>query len=93
MSTTAEDRRGDPGVEIVYEDDLVTARDRETDVAASGDTRSEALAMLAEALELHENDATEPVDDEDEVIRELGLDPGEVASARKRNDELPEFMR
>ena len=93
MSTTAEDRHGDRGVEFIYEDDLVTARDRETGVAASGESRAEALAMLAEALELHDNDATEPLGNEDEVLREIGLDPDEIATARERNDELPDFLR
>lgn len=93
MSTTTKDGHGDRGVEFIYEDDLVTARDRETGVAASGETRPEALAMLAEALELHENDATDPLDNEDEVLREIGLNPDEISTAREQNDELPGFLQ
>ena len=79
------------GVEFVYEDDLVAARDIETGVAASGETRVEALARLAEALELHEGGGR-PVVDEDAILREIGFDPEEVRKARKENDERPEFL-
>nr|WP_207590484.1 hypothetical protein [Halovivax sp. TS33] len=51
------------GVEFIHEDDgRITAVDLETGVASYGDTKPEALAMLAEALELHESDG-EPVTD------------------------------
>ncbi|WP_276259933.1 type II toxin-antitoxin system HicB family antitoxin [Haloglomus litoreum] len=74
------------GVEFVHEDDgRITARDIETGVASYGETKAEALAMLAEALELHAG-GSEPVDDED--LREFGLDPDGDG-----DDDLPEFMR
>jgi len=76
MSSTAEDRR-EEGVEFTYEGDLVTARDIETGVASSGTSKSEALAMLAEALVLHEGGG-EPIEDEDEFLRDLGIDPSEI---------------
>lgn len=76
MSSTAEDRRED-GVEFTYEGDLVTARDIETGVASSGESKAEALAMLAEALALHEGGG-EPIEDEDEFLRSIGIDPDEV---------------
>jgi len=76
MSSTAEDRRED-GVEFTYEDDLVTARDIETGLASSGESKAEALAMLAEALALHEGGG-EPIEDEDEFLRSIGIDPDEV---------------
>jgi hypothetical protein len=61
------------GVEFVHEDDgRITARDIETGVASYGETKAEALAMLAEALELHAGEG-EPVDDAD--LRGFGLDP------------------
>lgn len=42
------------GVEFIQEDDgRITARDVESGVASYGETKAEALAMLAEALELH----------------------------------------
>ncbi|SER74927.1 type II toxin-antitoxin system HicB family antitoxin [Natrinema salaciae] len=83
-SATRNDRT--EGVEFVHEDDgSITAVDLESGVASFGDTKSEALAMLAEALELHEGGG-EPVTDED--LEEWGLDPD--ASGDK---ELPEFMQ
>ncbi|WP_132057533.1 type II toxin-antitoxin system HicB family antitoxin [Halorussus amylolyticus] len=72
MSTTTDDHVGE-GVEFTYEDGLVTARDLETVVASSGRSKSDALAMLAEALELHEGGG-EPVDDEDEFFATIGID-------------------
>lgn len=43
------------GIEFVREEDgSITARDLETGLARGGDTRAEALAQLAEVLELHE---------------------------------------
>lgn len=74
------------GVEFIHEDDgSLTAVDLETGVASFGDTKSEALAMLTEALELHEGGG-EPVTDDD--LEALGLDPG--AQGEK---ELPDFMQ
>ena len=75
MSSTAENRR-EEGVEFTYEEDLVTARDIETGIASSGESKAEALAMLAEALALHEG-AGEPIDDEEAFLRETGIDPDE----------------
>jgi hypothetical protein len=82
MSTTAGDR-SEEGVEFIHEDGLVTARDIGSGVAASGASKSEALAMLAEALELHEGGG-EPIEDEAAFLRELGIDPDEVGG-----DETP----
>jgi predicted RNase H-like HicB family nuclease len=76
MSTTAGDRR-EEGVEFTHEDGLVTALDLETGVAASGESKAEALSMLAEALELHEGGG-EPIEDEAAFLREVGIDPEEV---------------
>ncbi|MCU4975952.1 type II toxin-antitoxin system HicB family antitoxin [Halobacteria archaeon AArc-m2/3/4] len=74
------------GVEFIHEDDgSITAVDLETGVASFGDTKSEALAMLAEALELHEGGG-EPVTDED--LEEWGLDP-DAADDKP----LPDFMQ
>lgn len=85
MSAETADRRED-GVEFIQEDDgRITARDVESGVASFGETKAEALAMLAEALALHEGDG-EPVTDED--LRELDLDP-----ADEDDRDLPEFLR
>jgi len=74
------------GVEFIHEDDgRITARDIETGVASYGETKAEALAMLAEALELHAGGG-EPASDED--LREFGLDPDDVG-----DESLPEFMQ
>lgn len=79
-----------PGVEFIHEDDgSITARDIETGVASFGDTKAEALAMLAEALALHEGEG-EPIEDEDEFLREIGIDPDDVPDEPK---ELPDFLR
>ncbi|MUW15129.1 hypothetical protein GJ633_11035 [Halorubrum sp. CBA1125] len=74
------------GVEFIHEDDgSITARDLETGVASFGDTKAEALRMLAEALDLHEGDG-EPVTEDD--LEEWGLEDAEPG-----DEELPEFMR
>ncbi|WP_280537599.1 type II toxin-antitoxin system HicB family antitoxin [Halopenitus sp. POP-27] len=54
-----------------------SAIDEELNVASCGDTRSEALEMLDEAVALHTGEAGDPVTDED--LEELGLDPDEVS--------------
>ncbi|MDJ1433050.1 hypothetical protein [Halostagnicola sp. A-GB9-2] len=83
-SATRNDRS--EGVEFIHEDDgRITAKDLETGVASFGDSKSEALAMLAEALKLHEGGG-EPVTDDD--LEEWGLDPD--AAGEK---ELPDFMQ
>jgi hypothetical protein len=71
------------GVESVHgEDGRITARDIETGVASYDETKAEALAMLAAALELHAGGG-EPVDEGD--LREFGLDPD-------ADEDPPEFM-
>lgn len=86
MASTPRDEHTEEGVEFIHEDDgSITARDSETGVASFGDTKAEALRMLAEALELHEGGG-EPVTDDD--LREMGLDPGD-----KGDKELPDFMQ
>lgn len=84
-STPRDDRNETDGVRFIHEDDgSITAVDEETGVASYGDSKAEALRMLAEALELHEGGG-EPVTDED--LAAFGLDPdGDV-------EELPEFMQ
>ena len=65
------------GVEFIHEDDgSITARDIETGVASFGETKAQALSMLAEALALHSGEAGEPLTDDD--FRELGINPDEV---------------
>lgn len=74
------------GIEFIHEEDgSITARDKETGVASFGDTKAEALRMLAEALTLHESGG-EPVTEE--YLEEWGLD-----SEESGDEELPEFLR
>ena len=85
MAKSSHGDAGGEGVEFIHEDDgSITAKDVETGVASFGDTKAEALRMLAEALELHEGGG-EPVSNED--LQEMGLDPDDVGG-----EDLPEFM-
>jgi predicted RNase H-like HicB family nuclease len=80
MTSTTHDERDGEGVRFVHEDDgRITAVDEETGVASFGETKAEALRMLAEALELHEGGG-EPVADAD--LREMGDRPGRCAGRR-----------
>lgn len=65
------------GVRFSYEGHLVTATDVETGVAASGDSKADALAELADALALHEGGGEE-IEDKDAFLREIGLNPTAV---------------
>jgi len=86
MASATRDKSPEEGVEFIHEDDgRITARDLESGVASFGETKAEALQMLAEALACHEG-AGKPVTDED--LEEWGLD--EVESG---DTELPEFMQ
>jgi len=78
MATTSENTAD--GVEFTYENDLVTARDVESGVAASGESKPVALSRLADALTLHAGGG-EPVDDEEAFLEEIGVDPEEVEDA------------
>ena len=65
-------------IRLVEEDDgSWSAIDEETGVASCGESRTEALAMLDEAIALHHGDAGEPVTEDD--LRELGVDPDAVS--------------
>lgn len=87
------DDNREQGVEFIHEDDgSITARDLESGVASFGETKSEALAMLADALSLHEGGG-EPVEDEAAFFEEIGLDPEEIEAARAEDRDLPEFMQ
>ncbi|ELY41589.1 type II toxin-antitoxin system HicB family antitoxin [Natronorubrum sulfidifaciens] len=89
-SATRDDRN--EGVEFYYESDgTVTAKDLETGLARGGDTRAEALAQLAEVLELHE-DGGESIDDPDEFLREeLDIEPDDLEDVH--HEDYPDFMR
>ncbi|MDB2271054.1 hypothetical protein PM032_08460 [Halorubrum ezzemoulense] len=81
MASETRDARDGEGVKFIHEDDgSITAKDIETGVASFGDTKAEALRMLAEAIELHEGGG-EPIDDEEAFLEEIGVDPDEVDDA------------
>ncbi|QCJ45936.1 hypothetical protein [Haloprofundus sp. MHR1] len=72
-------KNDDGGVEFVHESDgQVTARDIETGVASFGETRAEALRMLADALDAYYGEG-ESVETET-LATEFGLDEDEVGS-------------
>lgn len=90
MSLDRDDERTE-GVTYVHEDDgSITARDLETGIASFGDSKAEALAMLADALSLEHGD---PIDVESAVLDDLDIDADAVEEARAANDELPDFMQ
>lgn len=55
----------------------MTACDIDSGVAPSGMSKSQALARLAEALELHDGGG-EPIEDEDTFLLEIGIDPDDI---------------
>jgi len=86
MASVTRDDSSEEGVEFIHEEDgRITARDLETGVASFGETKTEALHMLAEALELHEGGG-EPVTDED--LETWGIDDVEPG-----DKELPDFLQ
>jgi hypothetical protein len=81
----------DDGVRFVREDELVAAIDEETGAAGCGPSRPEALAMLADALALHErDDEVLQKAERDDVLRSAGLDPDEIDAVPDGHDERPE---
>lgn len=77
MSTeTNAEAEAEEVVTIWKEDDVWVARDEASGVASQGDTKTEALAMLSDALSLHRSERGEPVTDED--LEEWGIDPDDV---------------
>ena len=81
MASATRDAHDGESVEFIHEDDgSITAKDIETGVASFGDTKAEALRMLAEAIELHEGGG-EPIDDEEAFLKEIGTDPDEIEDA------------
>jgi predicted RNase H-like HicB family nuclease len=64
-------------IRLIQEDDgRWSAIDEGVGVASHGETRSEALANVDEAVVLHTGEAGEPVTDAD--LRDLGIDPETV---------------
>lgn len=63
-------------VVLIDEDEGYSIVDPETGVASQGETRPEALRMLAEAIEVHEGDSELTPE---EIYDELGVDPDDVS--------------
>jgi predicted RNase H-like HicB family nuclease len=83
-------------IRLVDSGELWVATDIESGVASQGETRTEALENLDEALALHRGETVDSIDSleaEREVLRDLEIDPDEVEQAREDTDELPDFMR
>lgn len=86
MASATRDAPEKEGVKFIHEDGgTITAKDIETGVASFGETKPEALRMLAEAIELHEGGG-EPVTEED--LKEWGLEDTPLG-----DEELPDFMQ
>lgn len=69
---------------VEEEDGRWSAIDEEVGVASQGETRSEALANLDEAVALHRGEIGEPVTDAD--LRDLGVDPDTVPDEPQEPD-------
>jgi len=97
MASSTRDPNNDHEDEIRMwrEDDWWVITDVETGVTTQGETKEHAIEMLEDALALHrgEGESIDTPEEEREALRELGIDPDEVESAREDNDDLPEFMQ
>lgn len=75
--TTTDHRDEGADIRFSYEENLVTAIEVETGIAASGGSKADAVSELADALALHEGGGEE-IEDKDAFLHEIGLDPSEV---------------
>jgi len=81
-------------ISLTHDGEWIVAEADGTHVASQGSTVAEALVNLAEAIELHQGGGEDiPPEEEAAVLKELGVDPDEVADARDEHDGLPEFMQ
>ena len=72
-------------IRLVEQDDgRWSAIDEAVGVASDGETRTEALVNLDEAVALHTGDIGEPVTDAE--LRELGIDPESIPEEPKEPD-------
>ena len=69
---------------VEEEDGRWSAIDEGVGVASQGETRSEALANLDEAVALHRGEIGDPVTDAD--LRDLGIDPDTVPNELQKPD-------
>lgn len=69
---------------VKEEDGAWSAIDEAVGVASQGETRSEALVNLDEAVALHTGEIGEPVTDAD--LRDIGLDPEDVPDEPREPD-------
>ena len=74
MASTTRDRDESEGVVFIHEEDgSITAKDIGTGVASFGETESEALRQLADALDAHFGRG-ESVDDPEKYLSGLGVE-------------------
>ena len=74
-SSTAEGEEVEQEIRLVKSDEWWVATDVETGVTSQGETRTEALDNLDEAVALHQGEIGRPPTDEE--LRELGIDPAD----------------
>ncbi|TKX74526.1 type II toxin-antitoxin system HicB family antitoxin [Halorubrum sp. GN11_10-6_MGM] len=89
MASTTDDRSDrDSEIRLWREDGWWIARDVGTGVATQGESRSDALENLDEAVALHRGEiGREPTDEE---LRELGIDPEENATGTEAPPDILE---
>ncbi|WP_435116018.1 type II toxin-antitoxin system HicB family antitoxin [Halolamina sp. C58] len=100
MSADTVDSDDETAVETITltrmeEGDGWVARDEDSGVASQGETRTEALEMLDEAVALHKGEVGEGIESpeaERQLLEELGIDSDEIESARETADDVPEFV-
>jgi predicted RNase H-like HicB family nuclease len=64
--------------------------DEETGVASQGETRAKALENLDEAVALPKGEIRDEITDDEEFLRDIGIDPDEIPDEPK---DLPDFMQ
>lgn len=90
MATESARTKLEGRIEFYRESDgSITAVDSETGRARGGDTRGEALRDLGEVLILLSGGG-EPIEDEDDALREIGIDPEKIPDDP---EPLPDFMQ
>lgn len=73
----------EPTITLTYDEGWWVVQDTETGVVSQGETKTEALDNLEEALEGYRGEGEEPTDAE---LREAGIDPEKNVS----NEPLPD---
>lgn len=75
----------EPTITLTEDESWWIAKDTETGVTSQGETRTEALENLDEALAGYHGDGREPTDEE---LRDAGIDPEKNVSGESLPDAL-----